>query len=265
LAWGQQVTSVFSKFQGLWTAISQGASPSSEAASLHQDLAQAEAVGVAKTPERSVSKTRRSPRPRRPLYFRPLFWLVLLAGSTVAGASNRAYRVWRATEADLPEVSRILTFEQRGTITIRAADGSVLQKLGPATREKITYDNIPPDLIQAFVAAEDQRFYEHNGVDYQAIARATLANLRNRDVVEGASTITQQLARIVFLDQERSFQRKAREALIALKIQDEYDKSIVMERYLNLVYLGPEPMGLPMPLGFTLAKPLMNLPCRSRP
>jgi penicillin-binding protein 1A len=99
---------------------------------------------VAKTPERSVSKTRRSPRPRRPLYFRPLFWLVLLAGSTVAGASNRAYRVWRATEADLPEVSRILTFEQRGTITIRAADGSVLQKLGPPPEKRLPTTIFPP-------------------------------------------------------------------------------------------------------------------------
>jgi penicillin-binding protein 1A len=87
-------------------------------------------------------------------------------------------------------------------------------------------------------------FYEHSGLDYQGIARAMLANLRQRDVVEGASTITQQLARIAFLDQERSFQRKAREALLALKIEDEYSKSEIIERYLNLVYLGAGAYGV---------------------
>ncbi|MDA0867517.1 MAG: penicillin-binding protein 1A, partial [Cyanobacteria bacterium] len=237
------MTSVFSKFQGLWAAMGHKASPTTEANSLQHNLASADVVGVPSSPERAT-RAQRSPRPRRPLYFRPLFWVVLLAGATVAGGGNRAYRVWRTTEAELPDVSRILTFEQRGTITIRAADNTVLQKLGPATREKIAYDDIPPNLVQAFIAAEDRRFYEHDGVDYQAIARATIANLRNRDVVEGASTITQQLARIVFLDQERSFQRKAREALIALKIQGEYDKSVVLERYLNLVYLGAGAYGV---------------------
>ena len=184
------------------------------------------------------------PPQRRPLYFRPLFWLALVLGAGIAGGITRSYRVWQTVEANLPEVSKVLTYERHGTITIKAADGSILQKLGPATRENLTYEEIPNNLIEAFIVAEDRRFYEHHGVDYPSIARATLANLRRREVVEGASTITQQLARIVFLDQDRSFQRKVREALLALKIERELDKKKIIERYLNLVYLGAGAYGV---------------------
>ncbi|MCG8365531.1 MAG: PBP1A family penicillin-binding protein, partial [Pseudanabaenales cyanobacterium] len=189
---------------------------------------------------------RRYPPPpqRRPLYFRPLFWLALVLGAGIAGGITRSYRVWQTVEANLPEVSKVLTYERHGTITIKAADGSILQKLGPATRENLTYEDIPNNLIEAFIVAEDRRFYQHHGVDYPSIARATLANLRRREVVEGASTITQQLARIVFLDQDRSFQRKVREALLALKIERELDKKKIIERYLNLVYLGAGAYGV---------------------
>ncbi|NER83893.1 MAG: penicillin-binding protein, partial [Leptolyngbya sp. SIO1D8] len=197
------------------------------------------------TPARSRRLVQKTPDPwRRPLYYRPLFWAVLLLGALGASGVSRGYRVWRTTEAQLPAVSQLLTYERNGTITIQADDGTVLQKIGPATREKLAYDDIPSILIAAFIAAEDQRFYEHQGVDSQAIARALLANVRQRDVVEGASTITQQLARIAFLDQQRSFQRKTREALLALKISETYEKSVVLERYLNLVYLGAGAYGV---------------------
>ncbi|NEQ31195.1 MAG: penicillin-binding protein 1A [Leptolyngbya sp. SIO4C5] len=181
---------------------------------------------------------------RRPLYFRPLFWLVLLGGTALAGGATRAYRIWQTTEASLPIVSEVLTYERTGTVTLIASDGTILQKLGPATREGLSYEDIPDDLVQAFIAAEDRRFYEHKGVDYQAIVRAALANFRQRQVVEGASTITQQLARIVFLSQERSFQRKLKEILLARRINQELSKDQVLERYLNLVYLGAGAYGV---------------------
>lgn len=187
---------------------------------------------------------RQLPPHRRPLHYRPLFWIVLTIGALGATGLSRGYRIYRATEADLPPVANLKTYERQGTITIKSADGVILQKIGPATRQKVSYDEIPDVLVAAFIASEDRRFYEHDGIDYQGIARAMLANLRQRDVVEGASTITQQLARIAFLDQERSLQRKAREALLALKIEQEYDKSEIIERYLNLVYLGAGAYGV---------------------
>lgn len=183
-------------------------------------------------------------QPRLPIYHSRVFWSVVLLSAGVAGSATRLYRVWATTEANLPDVSNALTFERKGTITIKAMDGQVLQKLGPATQEYLTYDEIPASLIQAFIAAEDRRFYEHRGIDYRGIARALAANLRNRDVVEGASTITQQLARIVFLDQERSLQRKFKEALLAYKLEQELGKEKILERYLNLVYLGAGAYGV---------------------
>ncbi|MEM9162069.1 MAG: PBP1A family penicillin-binding protein, partial [Cyanobacteria bacterium P01_F01_bin.4] len=202
------------------------------------------------TPRRSGPKRQPTPNPKRnpkgpkPLYRSLTFWTVLILGAGIAGPAARGYRLWINAEANLPDVSNALTFERSGTITLKAGDGSVLQKIGPATQEYLTYDDIPDTLIQAFIASEDRRYYEHSGIDYRGIARATVANLRSREVVEGASTITQQLARIVFLDQERSFQRKFKEALLAYKLEKELGKDKIVERYLNLVYLGAGAYGV---------------------
>lgn len=193
---------------------------------------------------------RRSPRRppesrhRRPLHWRPLFWVTLLLASGLAGGVTRGYRVWQDTNASLPDTSQALTYQRGGTITLRSADDVVLQKIGPASRETIAYQDIPPDLINAFIAAEDSRFYEHKGIDLKGILRAAQANIRNREVVEGASTITQQLARIVYLDQAPTFQRKAREAMLALQLEKDLSKEQILERYLNLVYLGAGAYGV---------------------
>ncbi|TVQ14760.1 MAG: PBP1A family penicillin-binding protein, partial [Leptolyngbya sp. DLM2.Bin27] len=178
------------------------------------------------------------------MFWRPLFWLVLLAGAGLAGGGTRVYRVLEATRATLPDTTSALTYQRDGTVTMLSADGVILQKLGPATRETIAYSAMPEHLVQAFIASEDQRFYAHNGVDYRGIARAAWANVLNRDVVEGASTITQQLARIVFLDQERSVQRKIKEIMMALKLEESLTKEQIAERYLNLVYLGSGAYGV---------------------
>ena len=180
----------------------------------------------------------------KPLHRSFLFWLTLLVGAGVAGPAARGYRFWQEADANLPDVSAALTFERTGTITIKADDGSILQKIGPATQEYLEYDDIPDTLLQGFIASEDRRFYEHEGIDYKGIARAMKSNLRNRQLVEGASTITQQVARIIFLDQDRSFQRKFREALLANKLEEELGKEKILERYLNLVYLGAGAYGV---------------------
>ncbi|WP_228041194.1 transglycosylase domain-containing protein, partial [Nodosilinea sp. LEGE 07088] len=173
-----------------------------------------------------------------------MFWGLLLASAGVAGGVTRTYRVLQATGKTLPEPAQALTYQRDGTVTMVSADGVILQKIGPATREAISYDEMPDYLVQAFVASEDQRFYEHSGVDYRGIARAAWANVRNRELVEGASTITQQLARIVFLDQERTLQRKVKEAMMAVKLEDSLTKEQIVERYLNLVYLGSGAYGV---------------------
>lgn len=200
-----------------------------------------------------------TPRSRRPR-LRALALPVTLAVVALAvGGATRTYRLIQATWADLPESEEALTYQRDGTITMISADGAILQKLGPASRETTSYDDIPEHLVAAFVASEDQRFYEHQGVDYRGITRAALANLRQRDVVEGASTITQQLARIVYLSQERSVQRKAREILMAHKLEQDLTKSQIMERYLNLVYLGSGAYGVADAAWIYYGKPLEQL------
>ncbi|MFG6098624.1 penicillin-binding protein 1A [Leptolyngbyaceae cyanobacterium CCMR0082] len=196
-----------------------------------------------KTASVGATKVVKQKRPK-PLYKSVLFWLALLAGAGIAGPAARGYRFWQEADANLPNVSDALTFERTGTITIKADDGSVLQKIGPATQEYLEFDDIPDTLVQGFIASEDRRFYEHNGIDYKGIARAINSNLRNRQLLEGASTITQQVARIIFLDQDRSFQRKFREALLANKLEQELGKEKILERYLNLVYLGAGAYGV---------------------
>ena len=181
---------------------------------------------------------------RKPPYKRVRFWLLLLIGAGIAGPSTRLYLLWSNLQENIPDVTKALTYERSGTITLKASDGKVLQKVGPTAQERLSYDEIPQVVAEAFISAEDRRFREHNGVDYRSIARATIANVTSGGVVEGASTITQQLARITFLNQDQSFQRKFREAILARRLEAELGKDKVLERYLNLVYLGAGAYGV---------------------
>ncbi len=170
-------------------------------------------------------------------------WIV---GSVVVLGGIGAIRVASIdVDKSLPDPADLKTFARPGTLTIRASDGSVLHQLGPATRTSLPVDKIPQRLVQAFIASEDRRFYDHNGVDFQGIGRAVFKNLTSRELVEGGSTLTQQLSRIVYLDQDdRSLGRKVREALIAQKIERNVNKQQILEKYLNFVYLGSNAYGV---------------------
>jgi penicillin-binding protein 1A len=144
----------------------------------------------------------------------------------------------------LPDADRISAFNRPGTLTILDSNGKVVVKEGPATREKLTTGNMPLLIQRAFVAAEDRRFYQHDGVDLLGISRAMLRNLSRGSVEEGASTITQQLARTVFLSQDRTLIRKLKEALLAGKIERRLSKEQILEQYLNFVYLGSSAYGI---------------------
>lgn len=168
--------------------------------------------------------------------------IVLILG---IGATPVALRwFWMQAQADLPDTAEVLTYVRDGTLTIVAEDGTVLHQIGPISREQLSLRQLPPLVAQAFIAAEDRRFYEHEGVDYWSIVRAVITNALAGEVIEGGSTITQQLARIVYLDQEKSLNRKFREALLAQKLEDEIPKAELLERYINLVYLGSGAYGV---------------------
>ncbi|HIK27896.1 MAG TPA: penicillin-binding protein 1A [Oscillatoriaceae cyanobacterium M7585_C2015_266] len=180
---------------------------------------------------------------QKPLHKRHSFWISIGVAS-IGGASIAVILAFQTLERSLPPTDEIFTFVREGTLTIKAADETILQQIGPATREKLKIEQIPDKLVKAFIASEDRRFYKHAGIDFQGILRATISNFLAGNVVEGASTITQQLARIVFLNQEPSIKRKILEALLALKIEREMKKEQILERYLNLVYLGAGAYGV---------------------
>ena len=177
----------------------------------------------------------------RKLHRRPWFWL----GISVGGGAIALGVGWLVLENSIPDsTADLLTYVRDDTITIKAENGEILQQIGPATRETIKIGEVPKTLIQAFMATEDQRFEKHHGVDYQGILRALLSNIQAGDVVEGGSTITQQLARIVYFNQERTITRKLKEMLMAQRIEKAVDKNTILERYLNLVYLGSGAYGV---------------------
>ncbi|MEP0923216.1 PBP1A family penicillin-binding protein [Leptolyngbya sp. FACHB-711] len=208
--------------------------------------------------ENAPHSGRRSPR-RRPLYQQWWAWSVVGLGLGLAGTGLAARETIVGIRRHMPNTAEALNYVRNGTLTIEAADGSVLQQIGPATRDKVTLSEIPDRLKQAFIASEDRDFYQHDGLDYQAIARAAIANATAGEVVEGGSTITQQLARIVFLGQERSIGRKLREAMLAHKMEDELQKDQILERYLNLVYLGSGAYGVADAAWIYFSKPIEKL------
>ena len=137
-----------------------------------------------------------------------------------------------------------LSYVRPGTITIKGVNGQILLQTGNATRETLKAWQMPDKLKKAFVAIEDRRFYEHDGVDYKGVTRALVQNVTSRNLVEGASSINQQLARMVYLNQERSFWRKLREVRLAQRLNQGLSKDKILERYLNLVYLGEGTYGV---------------------
>ncbi|VXD21491.1 Penicillin-binding protein 1A [Planktothrix serta PCC 8927] len=179
-------------------------------------------------------------------YRRPRIWIGVGVISLGGGALGYGAWQWYLVDQSLPpvSVSGMASYSRDGTITIKATNGDILMQVGPATREKLRLKQIPEKLAQAFISTEDIRFYEHDGVDYQGIVRAIGSNLLAGGVVEGGSTITQQLARIVYLNQEHSLTRKLKEAMVSWKIEDQISKEDILERYLNLVYLGSGAYGV---------------------
>jgi penicillin-binding protein 1A len=169
------------------------------------------------------------------------FAALAIGALLLVGGGRLAY--WKFDES-LPSPSTLNTFMRRGTLVIKGVDGTILHQIGDVTRDKVSIDKLPPKVIQAFIAAEDRRFYQHHGVDAQGILRAVVRNISSGGLAEGGSTITQQVARMAFLNQDRSLGRKLKEAVMAQKIEREVPKDKLLEHYLNLVYLGSEAYGV---------------------
>jgi len=205
------------------------------------------------SPRLSVKQMKSNLPSDKPLHRR--YWFIPL----VSGGAIAFLGVWWSMERSLPPTAELFTSVRNQTLTIKAADETILQQIGPATREQLELEKMPNSLVQAFIASEDRRFYQHHGIDFQGIVRASFSNLRSANLVEGGSTITQQLARILFLNQERTLWRKIKEVRLAGKIEHNLSKEQILERYLNLVYLGEGAYGVADAAWVYFSKPVSQL------
>jgi penicillin-binding protein 1A len=155
----------------------------------------------------------------------------------VLGAAAIAGLVWHFQQ-DLPDYTQLKDYEPPVMSRVHANDGSLLAEYARERRLYLPSSAIPPLVKQAFISAEDKNFYTHNGVDPEGIARAVLVLVQGSKRVQGASTITQQVAKNFLLGNEKSYERKIREALLAFRIESAYSKDRILELYLNEIYLG---------------------------
>lgn len=139
---------------------------------------------------------------------------------------------------DLPDIDKLNEDKLKSSIVIQDYKGQFLASYGDVYTEYVKYDDIPQSLIDAVIATEDRRFFEHWGIDLRGLARAIFVNLAKGRLAQGGSTITQQLAKNVFLKPDRNLKRKIQEAMLAIWMEQHYSKKQIMEMYLNRVYLG---------------------------
>ena len=146
--------------------------------------------------------------------------------------------------SSLPPINNLEQFKPNIVTKIYSSDGEIIKTFTAYTYEKIELKDIPENLKKALIATEDKNFYRHHGYDMTGLARSTVQNLIAGHVVQGASTITQQLARVLFLNNERTFDRKLKELFIAARIEKTISKDQILEMYMNNVYLGAGAYGV---------------------
>ncbi len=164
------------------------------------------------------------------------FWKIffLIAFALIGSAMGVIY----AHLQELPDITNLNEFKPSQATRIYDINGDLISQLWLEQRTLVPLDKIPLSLQQSVISIEDSRFYEHFGIDVIGIARAFIANVAHGGVKEGASTITMQLARNLFLTPERTFGRKVREALLSMQIEKNYSKQQILEMYLNQIYFG---------------------------
>ncbi|WP_417455045.1 transglycosylase domain-containing protein [Kiloniella sp.] len=160
-------------------------------------------------------------------------WGTILLGGLVA------YYAW-----DLPDVGGLDQVSRRPSVTLMSDDGIRLASYGDVYGDVLDVDEMSPYLSQAIIAIEDRRFYDHFGIDLLGIARAMLVNIRAGRMAHGGSTITQQLAKNLFLSSERSLKRKVQEALLAIWLEQKFTKKQILTLYMNRVYFGAGTYGV---------------------
>jgi penicillin-binding protein 1A len=169
-----------------------------------------------------------------------LYLFLTLTAVLIGGAAGfLAFSVW-----DLPEVRTLEEYKPSITSRVYSDDNKLLAEFFLENRTPVSLTDVPAMLINALIATEDTRFYSHHGLDLHGIARAFIRNIRAHKILEGGSTLTQQLAKVLFLTPERSYTRKLKEMALALRIEQRYTKQEILSLYLNQIYFGSGAYGI---------------------
>src|SRR5215211_1990403 len=177
---------------------------------------------------------------RRSFFGRLAYWGVVLGIWAILAAVGLF--VW--TAAHLPAIQSLEVPKRPPAIQILGLNGRTLATRGDMGGAAVALKDLPSYLPQAFLAIEDRRFYKHHGIDLSGIARAVVANVMRRNVSQGGSTLTQQLAKNLFLTQARTFDRKIQELVLALWLEHKFTKAEIFELYLNRIYFGAGAYGV---------------------
>ncbi len=163
---------------------------------------------------------------------------------------------------DMPDIRQVTQPQRKPSITILTDDGTVLVRYGELYGKHVRASDVPKHLINAILAIEDRRFYSHIGIDFIGMLRASIENAMAGHVVQGGSTLTQQLAKNLFLTPDRTFRRKVQEILLALQLERTYTKDQILSAYLNRVYFGAGAYGVDAAAEAYFSKPVSALTLR---
>ncbi len=186
-------------------------------------------------------------------------YLLILTVCCILLGAGTVYGLYKYIEPQLPDVNTLKDVRLQTPMQVYSADGELIAQYGEKRRVPLTLQQMPPELIKAFIATEDSRFYEHHGVDPVGIFRAASVALVSGHASQGASTITQQLARNFFLSPERTLMRKIKEAFLAIRIEQLLSKDEILELYLNKIYLGYRAYGVGAAAQVYFGKPVDQL------
>lgn len=186
------------------------------------------------------------------------FPLVLALSTALAGVMLVAFAA-AIIYPGLPSLELLTDYQPKIPLRVYSAEGKLIAEFGEERRALVRIGDVPQPMIQAILAAEDERFYQHSGVDYVGVARAALSNFASGGVRQGASTITMQVARNFFLSKERTLARKFNEVLLAFKIESNLSKDQILELYINQIYLGQRTYGFAAAAQTYFGKPLAAL------
>lgn len=171
-------------------------------------------------------------------------YLLILAVCCILLGAASIFGLYKYIEPQLPDVATLKDVRLQTPMQVYSADGELIAQFGEKRRIPLKLEQIPPLMVHAFIATEDSRFYDHHGVDPIGIFRAASVAVASGHASQGASTITQQLARNFFLSPERTLMRKIKEVFLAIRIEQMMNKDEILELYLNKIYLGYRAYGI---------------------